>query len=344
MSTPITLVAGTYPQGYCPADYQELLTDLPTYLTGNLPGTYNVYNFGNSEPAVEDRDKPWLKTDANLVPERWYTYDGDASAWTWPHPFPQGIIVIWMGSIENLDTFDGGDTDPAGTYAGPMWEEVTELRAAFPLGAGTLPISGTVVGDGDTGGLEKVELTEDNLAQHRHFCCTNTVNGTPFSKPPSSVQAINAATIGSAASGDDDYRRPKFSNRKGRLRSRPGSPEHASLRRRLFHSPHREAILHCVVMKVEKQIKITRDDGSELILSEEEIEKVKALLDLKPEVIRVRVPEPYPVYRWNRPWVPYDIYNSSDASGQIDCNVGDGVFVSSGENSFKMTSCSSSLT
>ena len=84
-------------------------------------------------------------------------------------------------------------------------------------------------------------------------------------------------------------------------------------------------------MKVEKQIKITRDDGSELILSEEEIEKVKALLDLKPEVIRVRVPEPYPVYRWNRPWVPYDIYNSSDASGQIDCNVGDGVFVSSGK-------------
>lgn len=155
--------AATLPAGSCPSTYQEL-ADL-------LASIYSVTVSTNNTGIVVSATKPadttvvWKQLDSSGNPVRDYVFVG--GLWLSPHAVASGIITIYEGDISAIATFDGGDANPVSSISGPMWEEVTALRARLPVGVGTFP-SGTAVAVTGTGGEEKHLLTTDELASHTH--------------------------------------------------------------------------------------------------------------------------------------------------------------------------------
>lgn len=149
-------------------------------MSGFLPGQFSTFNYGNDEPAVDDRSKPWLRTNPDGTFDKVYTFAG--GLWVSPHHLPPGARIIAPSTLltaADVWAWDGGDgTDPSTTtpsYAtGAMWEIDPILTARFPLGAGTLP-SGAVVAPNATGGAELHTLITAELPAHTHFLAADEV-------------------------------------------------------------------------------------------------------------------------------------------------------------------------
>lgn len=150
--------SATLPVGSCPSTYQEL-ADL---LASIYSVTVNTNNTGIVVSATKPADTTvvWKQLGSDGRPVRDYVFVG--GLWLSRHTLEPGSIMLWGQALPNFATFDGGDGSAPSIVSGPMWEEVTELRAKFPIGVGTLP-SGTVLAVGDTGGSEKHVLTANEL-------------------------------------------------------------------------------------------------------------------------------------------------------------------------------------
>lgn len=173
MAGNVIISTANLPEGTCPP---WVITQWPIWvsnLSGQLAGTLNTINFGNTTPAPADQDKPWLKTDANGYPDgQYWVYKG--GFWLKKHPLPPGVIMLWEGDPTTIDTFDGGEAAALTLTTGPMWEIVTALAARFPVGAGTFP-SGTILTVGADGGEERHELTVAELPEHAHAVLARSV-------------------------------------------------------------------------------------------------------------------------------------------------------------------------
>jgi len=167
-STPVTLIPGTLPSGYCFISWQGVFNDFFSLGTAFLPGQYRTFNYGDSEPTADDRDKPWLHLNPDGSPDRWFVYF--SGAWVWPHEIPANSDErrIWVGSSVDLQTYDGGSAGAVSATTGPFWEVDTDFEGKVPVGAGTLQPSGAVVGVGDTGGVDEVELVTNQIPSHSH--------------------------------------------------------------------------------------------------------------------------------------------------------------------------------
>lgn len=166
--TPVTLIPGTLPDGYCFRGYQILYNDFFNLGTAFLAGQYRTYNYGNSEPVANDRDKPWRRLNVDGSPDRWYDYfNGE---WVAPYEVPASSDErrIWVGAAVDLESYDGGSAGAVTATTGPFWEVDTDFAQRVPLGVGTLPLSGTVVNVGDTGGVDQVTLTTAQMPSHLH--------------------------------------------------------------------------------------------------------------------------------------------------------------------------------
>lgn len=62
-----------------PGTVQGLMNFIAAYQQITGQSNFSGVNFGSTEPAAEDRDKPWFKTDDSGNPVGWYAWDG--SAW-----------------------------------------------------------------------------------------------------------------------------------------------------------------------------------------------------------------------------------------------------------------------
>lgn len=141
----ITLTAPTLPLGYCPATYQNLALDIinGTQATFNSTVGNSFFNTGASAPAVNNQIFPWFDNDG-----QWWIFSGGVWARENPTPALSGERKMWVGTISDLQAYDGGDgtaTTPS-TYAGAMWEVDTEFAARFPVGVGAFAASGSVAG------------------------------------------------------------------------------------------------------------------------------------------------------------------------------------------------------
>jgi hypothetical protein len=107
---PIKFVPTTIPAGVCFASEQERYNYFASHLSGFLPGSFTAWNIGSSEPAANDRDKPWLRLNADGSLDRPYYFF--AGKWLAPHQWAPnaGVIVMWEGVLAAIDTFDGGDS------------------------------------------------------------------------------------------------------------------------------------------------------------------------------------------------------------------------------------------
>lgn len=169
-NTSIVFTGGTLPEGFCyPSSPQVLFNQFVALLSGYLPGTSNTFNYGNTIPDPDDRNKPWLRLDGSGNPDRWYVFNN--GLWISLHPVPasSSIIMWWEGTLDDLKTLDGGVDEAVTATTGPFWQEVTTMQGRFPVHPGTLDMTtSTVVGVGDTGGVAKITLTTDQIPSHHH--------------------------------------------------------------------------------------------------------------------------------------------------------------------------------
>jgi len=92
-----------------------------------------------TEPSVEDRDKLWWKvgSDGGLelpVPLKYSTTYGQ---WVGKHPKQIELghnLELWVGTAEQLKTYDGGSDAAVTPTTGPMWQLATELDDLIPIG------------------------------------------------------------------------------------------------------------------------------------------------------------------------------------------------------------------
>lgn len=78
------LQALTLPEGTeFPGTPQALLELIAQYMAITGLNPFNGINYGDVEPAADERDRPWFKTDSGGNPIGWYSWNG--TAWT-PSP------------------------------------------------------------------------------------------------------------------------------------------------------------------------------------------------------------------------------------------------------------------
>lgn len=159
MGQPVDFSLSNFPEDYCATSPAEFAADLVARLSGELRGE-NDYNRGPDTPAPDDQDKPWFKTDANGLPERWYVYIN--GAWIARHPDIPGKVIMYEGTEASITTLDGGEAGAVTATTGPMWEKVSSLNGKFPVGPGTLA-SGATILVGGTGGAEEHTIARDEL-------------------------------------------------------------------------------------------------------------------------------------------------------------------------------------
>jgi microcystin-dependent protein len=162
----VAITTQSVPANFCFDTWQNAWPKLVALLNGDLGPVGTFINAGNATPSFANQTLPWLRKDANGLPDRWYEFVN--GVWVSRHAMPPGAIIMFAGTLADIDTFDGGETGVAITaYTGPMWQEYASLQARFPLGPGTLP-SGLVVNVGDQSGEEKHENLLAEIPSHKH--------------------------------------------------------------------------------------------------------------------------------------------------------------------------------
>ncbi len=184
--------AGSLPGGFCPSNYQDLLNQFSANQYVTFPSTFTGIEVSQTKPS--DTTKAWLQLDAQGRPVRLYYFA--QGAWLSLHPDVPGKTTLWTSAIPTLTSFDGGDAAVLSSISGPMWEEVVEMRARFPVGAGTLP-STTVLAPGDTGGEENHTLSTSQIPPHSHIWNPSTSTASGNNADPAggllSLQSTNPA-------------------------------------------------------------------------------------------------------------------------------------------------------
>jgi hypothetical protein len=78
-----------------PGTVQDFLDLIAQYMEVTGLQDFNGVNYGSTEPAAEDRDKAWFKTDGSGTPLGWYTWNG--TAW---------VVLPAKASVGNLAARD----------------------------------------------------------------------------------------------------------------------------------------------------------------------------------------------------------------------------------------------
>lgn len=156
------ITSSQVPVNYCYTNIQADWPRLVKLLSVEFSGAQTTINYGSDTPSPEDRDKPWLKLNADGTPDKRYEYYN--GVWIALHPMAPGIITMYEGSEASIETFDGGEAGSVTSVSGPMWEKVTEINGRFPIGPGTTP-DGTVVSIAGTGGSDaySLNIARENL-------------------------------------------------------------------------------------------------------------------------------------------------------------------------------------
>jgi hypothetical protein len=166
-SLTLSINPGQLSEGFCPNSYQGIWNGFAAVGSVTFPDTFFGIIISQTAPGVDDQNKAWIKVDGLGLPLASYPFVFASGAWYSRHPLPPGLTMIWTEALPDLNTFDGGSAGAVTTLTGPMWEEAIELRAKFPIGAGTLP-SGAVLTVATDGGNETHTMTEEELFPHNH--------------------------------------------------------------------------------------------------------------------------------------------------------------------------------
>lgn len=133
----------SFPAGYCPTP-QELANAIAAGLRVILPGWIGLVVIGNNEPTVDQRGGIWYKTEpnANTVVGvcTWSPFYGFWLSNHWLHNGglpPYNERRIFVGSLSDLEVYDGGEPGTVSDTTGPFWVIDTDWADKWPLGVGT---------------------------------------------------------------------------------------------------------------------------------------------------------------------------------------------------------------
>lgn len=158
----INFTISQFPEGYCFTTPNQFAVDLVTRLAGEVAGDANFFNDGDTTPAPDFQDRPWLPHNYSGNNPPAFVYQFIDGAWRMPHPLAPGAVMMYEGSEASITTHDGGEAGAITATTGPMWEKVPSMDARFPIGPGTLA-SGATVAIGGQGGVEEHTLTRAEL-------------------------------------------------------------------------------------------------------------------------------------------------------------------------------------
>lgn len=167
----LSLLPGTLGKT-CYGSLQEFYNDMFAKGAAVLPvGTANVW-VGDAPPVDIVRYPVWARTSGGnpVWPPIWELFNGN---WVAKHPTPASgsELRLWVGSLANLATYDGGDNGAPSAVSGPMWQEYAPLRALMPIGVGSLP-SGIAIPVTGPGGEENHTLVLTETPNHAHAMFT----------------------------------------------------------------------------------------------------------------------------------------------------------------------------
>lgn len=159
------------------------------------------YNFGPDKPDPSLRSYPWFRT----TDGRWYYFSGD---WISPVNYDVNERRLYVGSLTDLQTYDGGDTGTPSDRSGPMWVEDTDFIGRSPMHPGAIPDSNPsktlAVGENYGEGAHKQTLTEMVPHDHDLEWRANTsgtgsdnVTGTPQAPTTTTFQTESKGGTGS---------------------------------------------------------------------------------------------------------------------------------------------------
>lgn len=166
MATPVTISTASVPASYCANSIQVAWPFLVSLLTAELAGLNNTFNDGDTTPAPDDQNRPWLPTSFSGVNPPAFVYKFVDGVWIMPNPNPTGLVAMYQGSEASIDTFDGGEAGTVTATTGPMWQKVSAIDGRFPIGPGT--VGTTSIGIGATGGTGEHTLALDEIPAHTH--------------------------------------------------------------------------------------------------------------------------------------------------------------------------------
>lgn len=180
-----------------PDSAQALITEAFSKTRGQLDDITGVI-ISASAPAVDDRDKMWVRVDANGRPNGQFIYAG--GQWTWKNEEEDkgNARRLFVGTTAQVWSYDGGDgSDPATTTptatTGAMWEVDTLFAGRIPMGPGTIPDSdpAKVLAVNETYGSGVHTQAADEVAPHTH----------PLTADSSIVNGNNIKVVASGSGG-----------------------------------------------------------------------------------------------------------------------------------------------
>lgn len=200
MGLNLTISALTLPNGTeFPGTPQGLTDLLAQYLEISGQENFSGINFGPTEPAPENRDRPWFETDESGNPIAWKSWDG--SAWsTIPVEVQKGTTVERPSSPNDgvlyFDTdikvlliyYDAGWHTASGSPGDVKFVTETDLATAlvknpgwshYTDGIGRV-LAGASDGTANAGtdaGADEITLTEAQLPPHTHSTQGNYGSG-----------------------------------------------------------------------------------------------------------------------------------------------------------------------
>lgn len=164
----LPLNAGSLPYACYPSDPQTLYSDMfsrGSALASDLRGVI----ISESAPAAADQDKLWVQTTGG-APIRQFIYFN--AQWVWPHASAAGGNErrLWVGTLAQLVTYDGGDSGALGDASGAMWAEDTDFAGRSPMHPGTITnaVPATTLGVNDNFGNGSELQTDQQVAPHTH--------------------------------------------------------------------------------------------------------------------------------------------------------------------------------
>lgn len=154
----VSLEAGTLPDNFCHTSFQETFNTFVANTRASLDGSYSTFLYGPTEPATEDRDKPWLKIDSSSCnPVGWYVWRVNPGAWVKADYDLEELQQVsdWMktsnvanGSFEVV-TASGGVVNWTFTAQGSGTGAITTTAAEVHHGARAFKIEGNGTGGGN---------------------------------------------------------------------------------------------------------------------------------------------------------------------------------------------------
>jgi hypothetical protein len=109
-----------------------------------FPGEFSLTIKSPNQPTVEQRSYTWNKTDASTGQSldyfEWNTIVGQWTRAHWPNGLPVYERRLWLGTLAQLELYDGGEPGTVSASTGPYWVQDTNFTDRIPIGAGTTPV------------------------------------------------------------------------------------------------------------------------------------------------------------------------------------------------------------